>query len=307
MKIYNEKKYEGKILKKITDVNDLFLATYHVAPYKGCEFECNYCDGLSHSDQPIDETRCSFSNFVKRLATELQKIDSKEIIGFTLGEPYQSAEKRYRLSRESLRLLGTYNQPALVLTKSPAILEDIDLLKWLNTRTLAIVAATIVTLNKTLFNHLECKAPLPAERTSMIEKLSHSGVPCGFALNPIIPFLTDDRKDLLNLLETLAKVKPDFIVWDYLWIPNECHKKQIKDLLQNIDDALIPKYDTLYQSNAQPSLEYRTSMNRFLIKACQSLGLEPRIPPKLYQNYLVPEKVVELIKRRDEFLSLRTN
>ena len=301
--MYSECKFEGEVFNKFEGINDLFLAAYHIAPYGGCEFGCAYCDAWAFSDKPINENICSYSNLLEKLEAQLPNTDPKEFIGFTLGDPYQPAEKHFRLTRKALERIGADNRSVIVLTKSPLILENLDLFKQLNTHAAAMVVTTIITLDAKLLRHLESKVPSPKERIAMISSFKGAGIPSGFALIPIIPFLTDEKQGLLNLLELAAEVKPDFFVWEYLWIPNRRYRIQIETLLHDIDKSLIPKFKALYQDNAQPDITYRNSIDRFLIKTCQKIGLESRIPPRFYQNYLPYEKVSELIQRREKFLA----
>ncbi|MGD8455802.1 MAG: hypothetical protein PVF83_05395 [Anaerolineales bacterium] len=299
---YCEEMNQGDFLKKFTDVNDLLIATYHLATYGGCEFGCAYCDAWSYSDQAINEKICSYSNLLQQLPEELENIEPGEAIGLNLGDPYQPAEKRFRLTRRTLELLNEYNRPVFILTKSPSVLDDLDLLKQMNADSFAIVATTIVTLSNELLAHLEAGVPPPEERIEMIATFKRAGVPCGFVVNPIIPYLTDGKEAILSLLRTLAKVSPDFIVWDYLWIPNDRHRNRIEDLLGCVDSKVISKFDTLYENHSQPSLDYREEMDRLMIQSCRELGLEPRVPVKLYQDHLNPDKVEKLKERRMAFL-----
>ena len=301
---YYENSYQGEVFKKFTEINELFIAIYHLATYGGCEFGCAYCDSWSYSDQEINEKICSYSNLLELIPMELRNIKSDEAIGFTLGDPYQPAEKRFRLTRRALELLKEHNRSVFILTKSPSVVDDLDLIKQLNVNSFAIVATTIVTLKNELLSHLESQVPDPKERIEAIAIFKRSGVPCGIVLNPIIPYLTDNKRDILNLLSTVAKAKPDFVIWDYLWIPNDRHRNQIENLLDVIDSKIIKKFNRLYLNKKQPNLEYRRSMDQFLVKSCRQLGLKPRIPNRFYQDHLNPEKVSELKERNLSFLSV---
>ena len=300
---YVEENYTGDIFRKFNDINELLISVYNLASYGGCEFGCAYCDAWAYSDQPINTKICSYSNLLNRLPAELEMIAPDEAIGFTLGDPYQPIEKKFRRTREILQLMKQCKRPVVILTKSPAVADDRDLIKEMNQDSFAIVATTIVTLNKELTAHLEAQVSAPEDRITTIGTLKRHGIPCGIVLNPIIPYLTDDRQDLFNLLETVSKVVPDFVVWDYLWIPNQRHRKRIEIILDNIDNEIIGKLDALYLNNPQPDAGYRKRMDRFLIESCRELGLEPRIPVRLYRNYLNPDKVSLLKEKRRLFLT----
>ena len=298
---YYEDSYQGDILRKFTEIND-FIATYHIRTYGGCEFGCAYCDGWSHSDQAIDEKICSYSNLLERLSSELKSIKSDEAIGLTLSDPYQPAEQHFRLTRKTLELLNNNNRSAVILTKSPLVLDDINLIKKMNVDSFTIVATTIVTLNEDLSALLESKSPDPVDRIELIGKLKSFSIPCGFVLNPIIPFITDDKQDIFNLLKSLASVSPDFILWEYLWIPNSRHRNKIVSILEQIDNNIASKFDTLYMNNSQPSIDYRESLDKFMIQSFKQLGIEPRIPIEIYQDYLNPDKVKHLKERNTAFI-----
>jgi len=268
------------------EVNELLLASYHLATYGGCEFGCPYCDAWSFDECPLNENIRAFVDLPERLATELPRIDSGDVIGLTRGDPYQPAEQVYRVTRKVLKVLMDHKHPCLVLTKSPSVLEDLALLQTLNQRSFAIVVMTVVTIDDSLSHLLESQVPTPAERVNTRATLQRAGIPCGFALIPIIPFLTDDEEHLSRTLETLATAQPDFVLWDYLWLPNEGHRMRMVDLLQDHDRCTLAEYEKLYGDSPQPDISYRRTIDRLMIKHCLRLGLEPRIPPQLYADRL---------------------
>ena len=289
------------VFRKFGELNDLLIAVYHIATYGGCEFGCTYCDAWSYSDQPINSKIYSYRDLPGRLPGELKNVEPGEAIGFTLGDPYQPAEKRYRITRRILELLKENGRPVIILTKSPSVREDLELIKEMNADSFAIVATTLVTLDDSLLSRLESRVPAPEERIRTIGTFKKAGIPCGFVLNPVIPYFTDNRQHMFNLLETVAKVSPDFVVWDYLWIPNDRYRKRMVNFLG--DSNIIGKLDALYGNNPQPASEYRGNMDRFLIESCRKLGLEPRIPAGIYQKHLHPGKVLQLKERRTVFLA----
>src|SRR5262245_19843421 len=114
-------------------VNDYFLSTYTMSIYDGCEFGCAYCDGWSYRTRPFNESVRIALDLPDRVAEEMKQIDRGDLLGITaLTDPYQQAEVTYRLTRQTLRVLADYGQPTLLLTKSPAVLEDLVLLERIN-------------------------------------------------------------------------------------------------------------------------------------------------------------------------------
>lgn len=236
------------------------------------------------------------------MAKELPHIDSRDVIGLTRGDPYQPAEQVYRVTRRVLEVLIDHRHPCLVLTKSPSVLEDLASLQELNRRSFAIVVMTVITIDDSLSNLLEPQVPTPAERVKTIATLQRAGIPCGFALIPIIPCLTDDEEHLVRTLETLATAQPDFVLWDYLWLPNERHRMRMMDLLQDHDRCTLAEYEKLYGDRSQPDISYQRTIDRLMLKHCLRLSLEPRIPPQLYADRLSAEMASELMLKRESFL-----
>ncbi len=101
-------------------------------------------------------------------------------------------------------MCGERNLPVLILTKSPLVLRDIDLLKKMN----AAVSITITTIDDQKSNILEPRAPRVTERIQAIKHLAREGIPTILRLDPIILGLNDDLeewKEILHLLKPYLK------------------------------------------------------------------------------------------------------
>lgn len=280
------------------DLNEMFLAAHHLRSYGGCEFGCPYCDGLSGRDTPIESQIHVFPDYPDRLAQELEAISPREVIGFTRGDPYQPVESRYRITRQLLQVVAESGHPVVLLTKSPTVCEDIPILAIIQQQAFAVVVITIVTLDQCLFGRLEAQAPPPGERLQAIAKLKEVGIPCGIAVLPIFPYLTDQEASLTQLFGAIQTVEPDFIVWDTLWIRNAQHMHHIQTILSSLDERLVPRYAHLYRKQQQPSASYRRQINHQLLALCADCGVEPRIPEYLYADTLSPSIVAELRQRK---------
>ncbi|MCP4576809.1 MAG: hypothetical protein GY846_11050 [Deltaproteobacteria bacterium] len=55
-------------------LNELFLASYHLSSYGGCEFGCPYCDGWAQSETSLNAQIQVFPDHPARLAQELVTI-----------------------------------------------------------------------------------------------------------------------------------------------------------------------------------------------------------------------------------------
>src|SRR5436305_14416375 len=166
-----------------------------INPYRGCEHGCVYCFarpthaylGLSPGldfesklfvkpDAPaLLERELSAPNYAPRTIA----------IG-TNTDPYQPIDKRYELMRRILEVLEQAGHPVGIVTKSPPVLRDIDILARMAKRNLAKVAISVTTLDPKLARTMEPRAPTPARRIEALRQLSAAGVAAAVMVAPIV-------------------------------------------------------------------------------------------------------------------------
>lgn len=292
----------GPVLRRRPTINEFFLSSYTLNTYSGCEFGCQYCDGWAYSMRPLNETVTVPIDLPQRIAEELETIDRGDLIAITaLSDPYQPAEQTYRITRQVLQVLAEREQPCLVLTKSPTILEDLPLLRRMNERGLAIVVFTLITLDNYLFERLEAKAPSPALRLEAMTELKRAGIPVGAAVIPVMPYVNDSDQMLRSMLRTLAAVPVDFVVWDFLHIPNERHRARINETLARIGSYPPSYYRDIYLGGSLPVASYRNERSAELIARCDNLGLDARIPQRIYAGKLSLQNEAALLLKHTAF------
>ena len=106
-------------------------------PYRGCEHGCIYCYarpthnhfGLSSG---LDfETRLFAKHdaaLLLRTALAKRNYQPKTILLGGVTDPYQPIERELKITRAVLEVLGETRHPFAVITKSAALLRDLDLL-----------------------------------------------------------------------------------------------------------------------------------------------------------------------------------
>lgn len=101
-----------------------------------------------------------------------------------------------------------------LITKSPLVVRDSDLLKKAN----SMVSMTISTLDDDVATLVEPHAPLPSERLKAVETLIKEEIPTSVRIDPIIPSVNDDVEELVEILALIGvkhvtsstyKIKPD--------------------------------------------------------------------------------------------------
>lgn len=171
-----------------------------INPYRGCEHGCIYCYARPTHEYLGLSAGLDFETqiFVKEDAHELlrRELSSPKwqpqtvaISGVT--DPYQPAEKHFRLTHECLKVLAEFQNPVGIATKNYLVTRDIDILKELAEYQAAVVALSITTLNPKLAGVMEPRASQPALRLKAIEQLSANSIPVMVLIAPVIPGLTD--------------------------------------------------------------------------------------------------------------------
>jgi DNA repair photolyase len=171
----------------------------------------------------------------------------------------------------------------------------------MNEGSLAIVMTSLLTMDPHLSEKLEGKAPPPAMRLEMLAELKRSGVPVGVALLPIMPYVNDTQSALRATLRACAAAEVDFVIWDYLHIPNERHRSRVNEILARVGTFPHSYYRDIYQGQATVSPSYRQDRDVELLSRCDGLSLETRAPHRLYAGKLNPANEAALLLKHSAF------
>ena len=205
------------------------MGFWSINPYIGCEFGCTYCYARdthryaverAHRDGQLDDA--AFREFtgaegweafeqrilVKRDAADIlrrtlepSRLAGSSLVIGTATDPYQPAERRFRVTRSILDALTGFRGLTIgIITKSPLVARDIDLLVRLSRSHHLSVHFSIATADARLARRLEPRSPVPSARLRALGRVSASGVRAGILIAPIIPGITDDAAGLSTLL-----------------------------------------------------------------------------------------------------------
>ncbi len=188
-------------------------ADYVVNPYTGCEFGCLYCYA-SFVGRFVGEPVSTWgdyvyvkTNAVSLLESELQRWSPRRrqasLLLSSVTDPYHGVEGRYRLTRGILAVLARQGYPGVVsiLTKSPLVLRDMDLLQRIPR---AEVGMTVTTTDDTLSRFLEVRAPLASRRLSTLGTLHARGITTYAFVGPLLPHFRYQPHLLEELFRSLA-------------------------------------------------------------------------------------------------------
>jgi len=167
-------------------------------PYTGCDHGCVYCYASSyipkfHNCRPKKDLLRRLERAARKLSGELISISNS-------SDPYPNIEKKNGLTRKCLEILSRHECKIQIVTKSPLVTRDIDILKKMR----CMVALSMTTDDNKISRRLEPRAPLSSERLKAIEALVENGIPVAVRVDPIVPFLNDKPKRLIESLASLG-------------------------------------------------------------------------------------------------------
>lgn len=173
---------------------------YSLNPYQGCEHGCIYCYARNSHEYWGFSAGLDFERkiLVKKDAPELFKkfLEKKNWPAYPISisgntDCYQPCERKYRLTRQLLKIALDYKQPISMITKNSLILRDLDILQELAKHRLVCAFVSITSLDESLRQKLEPRTTTAKQRLKVIEQLSGAGIPMGVMSAPIIPGLNN--------------------------------------------------------------------------------------------------------------------
>jgi DNA repair photolyase len=251
-------------MKKITKKDSLFHGNYCVDPYQNCEFGCHYCDSSA------EKTIYVRINVIDSLKKELEGMKNSRIIIGSVHDPYQPAEKKFELTKKILELLKQYDISCHILTKSPLILRDIDLLSELN----CMVTISLCSLHEQVIKIFEPAVPSPSLRLQTLETLRKQGISAGAALIPMLPYIVESELD--DIVKTVRDAKAQYLLHKHLELKGD-QERFFKNLLETHYPQLIQKYDELYENDFNPSKKYIEGLNALLFGYCKKYHISNKI------------------------------
>ena len=258
-------------------------------PYVGCEFGCSYCYARYTHRYVVERahdagklTDAEFADyrgahgweaferriFVKEQVVGALEVDLKRValgecivIG-TATDPYQPAERRFRVTRAVLQRLTRCEGLSFgIITKSPLIARDADLLVKLQERNELQVHISLITADAELARKLEARSPVPAARLRGLRKLIDAGVNAGLIVAPVLPGITDDVAHLDALFVAAKAAGARFIHAGALRLYVAVRDRFLPLLAEHFP-ALVARYQRAYARQSGAPREYARALAR---------------------------------------------
>jgi len=314
MVTYIEKEFKS-ILNKHKFIDSWFWDRYSVNAYQGCQFNCTYCDARSHKyhlHQEFEEIIVVKKDAAGMLDQRISRARTllPDVVGMSgVCDPYQPAEEIFGNTRQCLRVLERHHWPVHVITKSPLMLRDKEILEKIANNAWATVSFTVTTLDPDVAAFLEPRAPSSLERLEALRQIKeHSNnIQTGILMIPIVPFLEDGEENIESTVRKARDAGADYV----LFSPGMTMRDNqaiwfMKELARECPD-LVRKYEQLYNFTTSavsyngeytPLKAYSSEITKTILPILEKYEMPFRIPrfiPTDFRrlNYLVAEKLLE--------------
>jgi len=256
--------------------NRYLQAEYVMNIYRGCCHGCIYCYARSNYYEKTD----NFDNVrAKKNALQIirddlrRKVNPGVVLTGGVSDPYNPQEKEYKLTRNALELINAFDFGVCIITKSDLVTRDIDILQDINSHSPVSVNFSITCSEDDMCSRIEPFVSSTSDRFRAIEHLSANGIITGVLIDPVIPYITDTKENVQELVKkskchgakyahistlvTMADIQSDYFY-------NEAEKHY-----PGISDVYKQKYKNYYRCRSPHSKKLWS----IFAEACEKEGL----------------------------------
>lgn len=289
------------------------MGFWSINPYVGCEFGCTYCyaryahrytvqranDRGQISDDELARVRESakWEDFERRifvkqrddllaaLDRDLGRIRHRQVGGrpqpLVLGtatDPYQPGERRFGITRAILeRLTKESNLSVGIITKSPLVCRDVDVLSELRRNNRVSVYVSLISTDPDVIKRFEARSPMPHVRLRTLKRLIDDGVNAGLIVAPILPGITDTEEQIRALAEAVKDAGGRFAHPSPLRLYPALHDGFLP-LIKEHYPKLYPKYRRAYRGTGSAPKHYTDLVVRRFKRIARELDVPVRDP-----------------------------
>jgi DNA repair photolyase len=253
-------------------------------PYMGCAHRCTFCYVRAfelRADRPFDD-RYGRSIRIKTNVAEVLRQElarpswAHESVAIGAAtDPYQPAEGRYRLTRGCLEALADASNPFSIITRSPMIVRDVDVLVEAASRASVSVTFSIPTLDEEVWRTTEPSTAHPRQRLKALTALVDAGVRASVGMAPILPGISDGPEQLEAVVEAAREAGACGIWANLLFLRAGTREHFLETLAQDWPEQL-PLYERLYARRAYLGKEQTAPIRKQVAELAKRHGIADR-------------------------------
>jgi DNA repair photolyase len=227
-------------------------------PYMGCAHRCTFCYVRAfelRADRPAgDEYGRSIRvkvNVAEVLRTELARRtwNRGHVAIGAATDPYQPAEGRYRLTRACLEALRDAHNPFHLITRSPMVVRDLDVLVEAASRAELSITFSVPTLDEEVWRRTEPGTPPPRQRLRAVRELVDAGIKAGVGIAPVLPGISDRPEQLRAVVEAAREAGATGIWANVLYLKPGTREHFLRELARDWPEH-AERYEQLYARRA---------------------------------------------------------
>jgi DNA repair photolyase len=243
-----------------------------INPYRGCSHACSFCFARpTHTYLGFDAGR----DFEREIVV---KVNAPEVLRAELArpswggehvalgtntDPYQWVEGRYKLMPGIWQALLEARNPCSILTKSPLLLRDLELMRSLAQQTDFSAALSVPTLEERAWRATEPHTPNPRARLEAVAELVRAGIPTGVLIAPLMPGINDSPEQVRRIVELATEAGASYVTGVALHLRGEV-RGLFFDWLDEHRPDLRERYRRLYRGGTYAPVQERKRLARLV-------------------------------------------
>jgi DNA repair photolyase len=301
-------RYFGTISKSVLNGPEVTgMGFWSVNPYVGCAFGCAYCyaryahrwvlDRHATANPEHEDMQAARENlapwlaferriFVKQNAAEvlrkvlrhgsekhLSLLSGDTIVIGTATDPFQPAERRFRVTRSVLEVLAEHPGLSIcIITKSSLVTRDIDLLKRINRQSRLSIHLSLISIDRELARRIEPRAPTPEARLRALARLRENDIEVGINVMPVLPAITDSHEALEGLIKAVAERGASYVNSCALRLRSSA-KNRYLPFIEKEFPHLAKRYWATYAFDDKVSTTYSERLKKRMRQLCERHGV----------------------------------
>ena len=276
------------------------MGYWSINPYVGCAFGCAYCYARYAHRYSVERLASATAEdgrgilptddlppwlaFERRIMVKregpallraalargntLRSLASERVVIGTATDPYQPAERQFRVTRGILEVLSEQEGIGVtIITKSPLVTRDIDLLLAIHARSRLSVHVSLITADRELARCLEPRAPTPEARLRGIARLRAHGIEVGVNVMPVLPGITDAPDMIEELVRAVKRADVSYVSACALRLQASARDRYLPFIAREFPE-LAARYRRAYASSYQVGKRYRAGLQARFSEVC---------------------------------------
>jgi DNA repair photolyase len=154
-----------------------------------------------------------------------------------------------------------FANPCSILTKSPLVLRDVDLLRQIAEVAEVSACLSVPTLDEKAWRATEPHTPHPRARLEAVAELNRQGIPTGILIAPLMPGINDAPEQVERIVEIATEAGAVHIGGNTLFLRGAVRDIFFAWLREHRPD-LVERYERLYARGAYVSPADRQHIER---------------------------------------------